>query len=114
MLSERWIHDSKKILNQIEKLEKIEDRDRLELVRSTRFMLGALERSLIGWMQWVGNPGIMVKFSQEELEEISSKISKFVRSFIEYDLEITKLGFQKGLKAKKKKERETTENRYVA
>jgi len=26
-------------------------RDRLELVRSTWFMLGALQRSLVGWLQ---------------------------------------------------------------
>lgn len=113
-MGERWIRDSKKILKQIEELEKIEGRDRLELVRSTRFMLGVLERSLIGWMQWVVNPDIMAKFSQEELKGISSNISKFVRLFIEYDLEITKLGAQKGLKAKKKRERETTETRYVS
>jgi len=113
-LGERWIRDSKKLLRQIEELETIEDRDRLELVRSTRFMLGVLERSLVGWMQWVVNPDIMAKFSQEELKEINSNISKFVRSFVEYDLKITKLGAQKGLKAKKKRERETTENRYVA
>ena len=113
-MGERWIRDSKKLLRQIEELETIEDRDRLELVRSTRFMLGVLERSLVGWMQWVVNPDIMAKFSQEELKEINSNISKFVRSFVEYDLKITKLGAQKGLKAKKKRERETTENRYVA
>lgn len=113
MLSEMWIRSSEKILERIEKLEKIEERDRLELVRYVHFMLGALQRSVIGWMQWVGNPDIMVKFTQEELEEISSNISKFVHSFIEYDIEVTKLGAKKGLVAKKKKEKEKAETRYV-
>ena len=96
-----WIRSSEKILERIEKLEKIEERDRLELVRYVHFMLGALQRSVIGWMQWVGNPDIMVKFTQEELKEISSNISKFVHSFIEYDIETTELGAKKGLKPRK-------------
>ena len=112
-MSERWIRSSKKILERIKKLEKAEDRDRLELVRSTWFMLGALQRSLVGWLQWVRNPEMMVKFSKEELEEINSDISKFARSFIEYDLKVTKQGAKKGLKAKKKKAKEEAEPRYV-
>lgn len=112
-MSERWIRSSKNILERIKKLEKAKDRDRLELVRSTWFMLGALQRSLVGWLQWVKNPEIMVKFTQEELEEINSNISKFVRSFIEYDLKVTKQGAKKGLKAKKKKAKEKAETHYV-
>ena len=79
-MSERWIRSSKKILERIEKFEKAKDRDRLELVRSTWFMLGALQRSLVGWLQWVKNPEMMVKFSKEELEEINSNIAKFARA----------------------------------
>ena len=112
-MSERWIQSSKKILERIKKLEKTEDRDRLELVRSTWFMLGALQRSLVGWLQWVKNPEIMVKFTKEELEEINSNIAKFTRSFIEYDLEVTEQGTKKGLKAKKKKPKERAEPHYV-
>jgi hypothetical protein len=112
-LSERWIRSSKKILERIKKLEKAEERDRLELVRSTWFMLGALQRSLVGWLQWVKNPEIMVKFTKEELEEINSNITKFTRTFIEYDLEVTKQGTKKGLKAEKKKPKEKAEPHYV-
>jgi hypothetical protein len=111
-LSERWIQSSEKILERIRKLEKAKDRDRLELVRSTWFMLGALQRSLVGWLQWVKNPEIMVKFSKEELEEINSNISKIVRAFIEYDLKVTKQGAKKGLKAKRKA-KEKAEPHYV-
>lgn len=112
-MSERWIRSSKKILERIKKLEKEKDRDRLELVRSTWFMLGALQRSLVGWLQWVKNPEIMVKFTQEELEEINKNISKYVQTFIEYDLKVTKQGTKKGLKAKKKKAEEKVETNYV-
>ncbi len=115
-MSERWIQVSEKILGQMKRLEEAKERDRLELVRSLRFMLSALQRSLLGWMQWVNNPDIMTRFKQEDLEKMNKKLSDFTRSFIEYDLEATKLGAQKGLKAKKKvkkKKEERAEAFYV-
>jgi len=64
----------------------------------------------------VDNPGIMTRFTQGDLEKINKKLSEFTCSFIEYDLEATKLGAQRGLKAKKKvkkKEEERAETFYV-
>ena len=115
-MSERWIQVSEKILDQIKRLEEAKERDRLEYVRAIRFMLSALQRSLLGWMQWVNNPDIMTRFTQEDLESINKKLSDFARSFIEYDLEATKLGAQRGLKAikkVKKKKDERAEAFYV-
>jgi hypothetical protein len=115
-LSERWIQVSEKILDQIKRLEEAKERDRLELVRSLRFMLSTLQRSLLGWMQWVNNPDIMTRFSQEDLETMNKKLSEFTRSFLEYDLEATRLGAQRGLKAikkVKKKKEERAEAFYV-
>jgi len=115
-LSERWIQVSEKILDQIKRLEEAKERDRLELVRTIRFMLSALQRSLLGWMQWVNNPDIMTRFTQEDLEKMNKKLSELTRSFIEYDLEATKLGGQRGLKAVKKvkkKKEERAEIFYV-
>jgi len=115
-LSERWIQVSEKILDQTKRLEEAKERDRLELVRSLRFMLSALQRSLLGWMQWVNNPDVMTRFTQEDLEKMNKKLSDFTRSFIEYDLEATLLGAQRGLKAKKKvkkKKEERAEAFYV-
>ena len=105
-MSETWIQSSEKILDRIKDLEKIEGKDRLELVRSLGFMLGALHRSLLGWMQWVNNPDILIRFTQEDLEGMNKNLSELVRSFIEYDIEATKLGAEKGLKARKKVKRE--------
>ncbi len=115
-MSERWIQVSKKILDHMKRLEEAKERDRLELVRSIRFMLNTLHRSLMGWMQWRNSPDIMARFTQEDLEEMKKTLSKFTRSFIEYDLEATKLGAQRGLKAKKKikkKKEERVETFYV-
>ncbi len=118
-LSERWTQISESLLDQIKGLEKVEGKDRLELVSSLRFILGALHRSLLGWMQWVNNPDIMTRFTQEDLEKMNKSLSEFVWSFIEYDLEATKLGAEKGLAARerpdrKRKERdERTEDFYV-
>ncbi|MFB0523475.1 MAG: hypothetical protein ACETV1_06945, partial [Candidatus Bathyarchaeia archaeon] len=83
--------------------------------RSIRFMLGALHTSLTGWMQWVNSPDIMTQFTEKDLEEVSRKLTEFPRSFIEYDLEITKKGADKGLKAKRRarRRRRATEGIYI-
>ena len=115
-MSERWIQVSEKILEQIKRLEETKDRDRLELVRSLSFMLSVLQRSLLGWMQWANSPDIMARFTREDLEKMSKKLSAFTHSFIEYDLEATKLGAHRGLKARKtvkKKKEERPETFYV-
>jgi len=118
-LSERWIQSLERLLDRIKSLEEVEGKDRLELVSSLGFTLGALHRSLLGWMQWVNNPEIMTKFTKEDLEKMNKNLSKLVWSFIEYDLEATKLGAEKGLKdgerpERKRKEREErTEGLYV-
>ena len=115
-MSERWIQVSEKILEQLKRLEDTKDKDRLELVRSLRFVLSVLQRSLIGWTQWINNPDIMTIFSQKDLETMTEKLSEFTRSFVKYDLEMTSLGVKKGLKAPKnvtKKKEERTERFYV-
>lgn len=103
-MSDRWIRVSEKILDQIKNLEKRKEMDRLELVSSMRIALGGLEMSLQGWTQWVSNPNIMVRFRQKDLEKMNKKLIEFTRAFIEYDLEATKLGMKRGLKARKKSE----------
>jgi len=107
-LSEKWIQVSEKILDQIKRLKEAKKKDRLELVGAIHFVLNALNRSLWGWMQWVNNPDVMTRFTQEDLEGMNKRLSEFTRSFMEYDLEATKLGARRGLKAikkvKKKKE----------
>ena len=112
-MSERWIQSSEKILDRIKSLEEVEGKDRLELVRSIRFKLGALQRSLLGWMQWVNNPDIMTRFTQEDLEKMNKTLSESVRSFIEHDLEVTKLGDKRGLEARKRVERKSEERAEV-
>ena len=88
-MSERWIQDCRRILDQIKKLKDIEGRDRLDMVRTIRFSLYALQRSVSGWIEWVNNPDIMASFSQDELKEINKNLAKLTQSFIEYDCEMT-------------------------
>ena len=115
-MSEGWIQISERIIDQLKRLEETKDKDRLDLVRSLRFVLSVLQRSLIGWTQWVSNPDIMSIFSQEDLQKMTKELSEFTRSFLKYDLEMTKLGAEKGLKAPKrvsKKREAETERFYV-
>ena len=111
VLSAQWIRVSERIIKQLKKLEDTKGQDRLEMVRSLRFVLGVLQRSLVGWTQWVGNPDIMTMFSEQELENMTKTLAEFTRSFIEYDLKMTNLGAEKGLKAPKKATKKSKEDR---
>ena len=116
-MSERWVKVSENVLEQLKQMEDSKDKDRLDLVRYMRFVLRALEMSVVGWMQWVNNPDIMTKFTQKDLEKMSKKLSKFTNDFIRYDIEATKLGTQIGLKAVKKvkrKKKPKPKTHYVA
>jgi hypothetical protein len=101
-LSEKWIDASKKLLNELKQLEKTEERDRLELVRSLRLTIYALHRSLMGWIELANNANMLTRFTYEELEEMNKKLLKISHEFIEYDLEATKLGTKKDLKTENK------------
>lgn len=95
IVSESWIQASERALEQIRRLAERKDMDRLELVQSMRFILMALHRSLLGWMNWVNNPDIMVAFTKEELAEMNKRLAEFVQEFIKYDIEVTKQGARK-------------------
>jgi len=88
-MSEKWVQDCKKILNEIKKIAEDGEKDRLDVVRAVRFTLFALQRSVAGWIEWVNNPDIMATFSIEELGEINKTLSELTRPFIEYDAKIT-------------------------
>lgn len=93
---ERWIAECKMLIEEIKKLENMEGQDRLDMVRTIRFVLFALQRSVSGWAEWVNNPDIMAGFSIEGLKQISCNLAKLTESFIEYDSQIT-MDFQKSL-----------------
>ena len=111
ILSESWTKVSERLIDQLKRIEKAKNKDRLELVRSLRFIFSVLQRSTVGWSQWVNNPDIMTIFSQDDLENMTKKLSVFTRSFIEYDLEITGLGVKKGLKSAKRITKKRTDQR---
>lgn len=97
-MGERWIQACNEHLNQIKNTLSNENPDRLELVRAIYLSLLALSQSVWGWLQYVNNPEIMGKFSLSELNEVNSTLSKFTLEFLEYDIKITKMGMEKGLK----------------
>lgn len=116
-MSEGWVRVSEKILEQLKRLEETKGKDRLELVRSLRFVLSVLQRSLLGWTQWVNNPDIMSIFTQDDLKKMTEQLAKMTQDFVEYDMKMTSLGVEKGLKTPKKitkkKGKERTERFYV-
>lgn len=59
------------------------------MVRTIRFTILALQRSVTGWMQWADNPDIMAQFSLDELVEINRNLANLVSAFVNYDAKIT-------------------------
>ena len=98
-MGQGWIETCQKILEQIERMSQKKDKDRLDLIQSMRFSLYALHRSILGWLNWINNPDIMVTFSQKELEEMNKKLTEFITEFIKYDMEVTEKGGSKGMAA---------------
>ena len=85
----RWVKDCQKILNEIKNSSKVKGSDRLDMVRTIRFLIIALQRSVNGWIQWADNPDIMAQFSLEELTEINKNLAHLVCAFVDYDAKIT-------------------------
>jgi hypothetical protein len=100
-MSEGWVETCATILEQIQKMSEKKDKDRLDVVQSMRFSLYALHRSILGWLNWVNNPDIMVSFNHEELEAMNKKIVGFIEDFIKYDIEVTEKGASKNIAAQK-------------
>ena len=88
-MSEKWVQDCKRILQEIKKMTESGGKDRLDVVRAMQFTLFALQRSVAGWVEWVNNPDVMATFSLEELDEINKTLSELIRPFIEYDAKVT-------------------------
>ena len=89
LMEGRWVNDCQRILDEIKNSAKVEGHDRLDLVRSIRFTILALQRSVTGWMQWADNPDIMAQFSLDELAEINKNLADLVCAFVDYDAKIT-------------------------
>jgi len=104
---DKWIVGCRKILENLRKNASRKDKDRLDLVKSIRYSMRALNRSLMGWWQWVNSPEMMANFTREELEEMDRTLNQYVTSFIEYDIKMTSLGsrFRKKEEVRKGRER---------
>ena len=89
LMKGKWVTDCQRIMNEIKNASKIEGSDRLDMVRTIRFTILALQRSVTGWMQWADNPDVMAHFSLDELTEINKNLADLVCAFVEYDAKIT-------------------------
>ena len=88
-MSNKWVEECERLLEQMKKLSGTEGKDRLEVVRTMRFVLYSLQRSLSGWLEWIDNLEIMSTFSFEGLQEINKKLAEMTEAFVEYDIKIT-------------------------
>lgn len=105
-MSDNVINKRRKMLDSIKNLTEMEEKDRLEYVKSIKIHLAYIGQSLAGWGKWINNPEIMATFTRNELEEIESNLSDLTEDFIKNDIETMRVAQQKGLKfqARDKKE----------
>lgn len=89
LMEGKWVNDCQRILDEIKKSAKVANQDRLDMVRTIRFTILALQRSVTGWMQWADNPDVMAQFSLDELVEINKNLADLVCAFVDYDAKIT-------------------------
>jgi len=89
LMEGKWVNDCQRILKEIKNSSKVEGSDRLDMVRTIRFTVLALQRSVTGWLQWADNPDIMAQFSLDELTEINKNLADLVCAFVDYDAKIT-------------------------
>jgi len=89
---DKWIAGCREILEDLKESASKKNRDRLDLVKSIRYSMRALNRSLMGWWQWVNSPEMMANFTREELEEMDRALNKHITSFVEYDIKMTGIG----------------------
>ncbi len=89
-LTEQWTTHSERILQQLTKLSQEPNRDRLAIINALILALNAMDRSVQGWRKWIQNLDFMARFSEDELKAIEQGLTKSARSFIEYDIDITK------------------------
>ena len=113
-MSNKWVEECERLLEQMKKLSGTEGKDRLEVVRTMRFVLYSLQRSVSGWLEWIDNLEIMSTFSFEELQEINKKLAEMTEAFVEYDIKITGECAPAKLKtAKRTEEKEKSDMFYV-
>jgi len=105
-MSDKVLNQRKKMLNGIRDLVELEEKDRLDYVKSIKIHLAYLGQSLAGWGKWINNPEIMASFSKSELEEIESNLYSITEDFIKHDIETMRVAQEKGLRIKSRKEKE--------
>lgn len=89
-MSEQWIDQCEMLLKMLDVHTSKKERDRLEIINSILFSLATLGRSIQGWKQWTLNLQFMSRFTEAELLDIEEGLVKTVRTFIEYDIDVTK------------------------
>ena len=102
-MSDDW---SKAKEKQIERIKSLQPRDRLSLVGAIAETNEYVASSCLGWAKWIHNPMIASHFSQEKLEELFDRFTKFGLEFLEFDISATQ-EFGEMLKKSEKARRKT-------
>jgi len=102
-MSDDW---SKAKERQIERIKSLQPHDRLSSVEAITEMNQYIASSCQGWAKWIHNPMIAGHFSQEKLEELFDRFTKFGLEFLKLDISATR-EFGEILKESEKARRKT-------
>jgi len=94
----------KEVEEEIRKLKELNPSDRLAFMSALEQSLYNIHGSTIGWHSWIKSPGIMAKFSKEELAGYFERMREYAVLFLELDLKATRQMQSKGLEKEDNKE----------
>lgn len=87
MKTNEWIS---KVEEEILAISNLEAKDRLETLDYVYRCLSAIDASLEGWSEWIGNPSIMNTFNEDDLNEMLDDFKKITALLLRHDIKWTK------------------------
>jgi len=94
-----WIEKLEKYIKEIKETK---PKDRLEFFSTIYQMIIRIGSSLSGWLQWLIDPTILDRFSEEEVEDLFQEFRSLAIKFLELDKKWTKKKVKERIKINKR------------
>jgi len=84
----KWVEENKRLMRDLE-LGYKKAKDKPAKCQLAMAYIYAIERSLLGFTQWLAYTNNVTELTDEEVEDILSKIRGFAEEIVDYDNKIT-------------------------
>jgi hypothetical protein len=112
-MSESWVKQRKQILDNIQTMNKAEEKDRLDYVKSIKTLLVYMGQSLAVWGKLINNSQFMAVFNKNELGEIASNFSDLTKELVNSDIKTIRTAREKGVQFKLFKLKDSKEKKFI-